>query len=311
MRVATLFTALSLGVFAAAQQPTESHEATVWDAYQNFRADGDTYVFDMQGGETVGGSTVPVHAVLYWRNSNDPRTGVKSRAQVELDVYEPGPTGERMTLRIVGDGTTLRRYDLARGTVLSTTYGFYGERAPQGYGRTLEYDAPKLFVQLRAATPGLPAYLARLLSEINPTAYSKDGRLYARYASWSPGTRPQSFDEVPLGPRALNGELTADDTVTDPITGGRYVRGTDQFVFYGMDQASPSRTVAFRLYDADGDPGNGVERWEVQSLHLAFRSPGRTVALAIVPKIGSVPAWAFQPYTGAQGAAFRPTTPER
>ena len=308
MRVPTLFTALSLAALAAAQRPQEFHEAMVWDAYQNFRADSDTYVFEMRGSETVGNSVVPVHAVLYWRGLNDPRTGMKSRAQAELDVYEPTATGERMSLRIVGDGAALHRYDLRRGTVSSTMYGFYGDKAPDRYFTDVKSDAPRLASQMRTATPGLPTYLARLVSEMNLASGMEFG---PRFASWSPGSRPLFFDEVPLGLRALNGEPTADDVVTDPITARPFVRGTDQFVFYGYDGSAPSRTVAFRLYDADPNPDDGVQRWEVLSVSLAFLSPGRKVDLTILPKTGTVPAWAFVPYGGAEGAAFRPATPER
>ena len=301
MRATLLVSAFALaGVSAAQTVVVSTAEEAVKEAYTNFR-NADSYVFEMRGTETTGRTAVPVHAILYYALSKDPRTGTKSRAMVELDVFEKTATSERRTLRIVGDGTNLYRYDLDRGLVSTTLYGFYGNVAPQGYSGS---DAPKLLAQLRAATPGLATYLVRLLAEMNPAG--RDSAL--RFTTWSPGAKPQAFDEVPLGRRQLNGELSSDDTVRDPLTNRLFVRGGDRFLFYGMDQAVPARTVAFRLYDADGDPNNGVETWEVMTLNLALNSPGRLVDLTITPQTGTIPAGAFVPYTGAAGAYFRPVS---
>jgi hypothetical protein len=94
--------------------------------------------------------------------------------------------------------------------------------------------------------------------------------------------------------------------VTDPITGRVFVRGDDRFVFYGMDRADTDRTVSFRIYDADPTPGDGIERWEVLSLNIGLRGPNRVLDLTITPTTSTIPAGAFEPFSGSMGNSFRP-----
>lgn len=300
MRATLLLSALGLATVAAAQRPPEIHDAAIWDAYQNFRASGDELKFEMTSTDSFGSATNPVHVVMYYRLSNDPRTGKKSRAEVDLGIFTPTKAGDVLTMRIVGDGTTLYRYDLGRREVSTTTYGFYGDREPAGYSGS---DAPKLFSQLRAVTPGVANYGSRLLAEIDPAGID----YAARYGDWMPGRSRLFFDEVPAPIRTSTGVLQA-DTVTDPITGRVHVRGDDQYVFFGMDRSDTDRTVAFHMIDSDGDPGNGTEVWQVQTVNVAIRAANRLLDLTITPTASTIPAGAFQPYSGAMGASFRPVT---
>ena len=298
MRVKLFFFALAFASFAHAQTVVTGPEAMVREAYENQRQNSDL-VLEMRGTDTRAGSTATIHAVLYWRLSADPRTNQSSRAQVELDVSDVNAKGEDvLRMRIVGDGTSLYRYDVARREVSTSLYGFYGTTPPAGYAGS---DAPKLLAQLRSATPGLSAYLVRLLEEMNPA-----GSGYAdRYADWMPGRRKMTFDEVPMPPRRTTGNSLF-DTVTDPITGRAFMRNADEWMFVGMDSLGTDRTVAFRMVDENAHAEGTYPRWVVGSLNVAQRAPNRVVDLTLVPNSGTAPAWAYSPYTGAQAAAFRP-----
>ncbi len=304
MRASLLFSALALASVAAAQRPTDYREAMVWDAYQNFRSN-DLLKFEMTGTDTVGKVTTPVHVVIYYRLSTDSRTGRKSKAEVDVDVYTATSSGEVLTMRIVGDGKTLFRYDIPRREMTSTTYGYYGNVEPANY---VGSDAPKLFSQLRAQTPGVASYAVRLLVEMNPAGLD----FSPRYADWLPGRARMFFDEVPVPLRHLADPIEA-ETVTDPVTGRVYLRGDDRYVFYGLDRVDTDRSISFHLYDADGDPENGTELWEVQTMDVGLRSGNRLLALQVVPNminplLPDYPAGTFQPYSGTLGAQFRPVT---
>ncbi|GEM_PF-6517060 len=294
MRPLCLFAALCAAAVAAAQAPTESHERAIWDAYQNSRQ-ADLFKLEMTGADEYGKVTSPVHAVLYLRRSIDPRTGFASRAQADLTVFRSTKEGEVVSMRLVGDGVNLFRYDLDRREVSTTTYGFYGDRAPDNYVNTTRSDMPKLLAQLRAATPGLTTYLVRLAAEMNPAG---DG-LVAKFTNWDPGAYGLSFNEVP--PMWRTGVI-----VTDPITRHEFTEDGDRYVFFGYDREVPERTVAFDLYDAD--PDDTRELWEIRSVNVASLSPGRRVALSIAPKNPLEEPLAqetFQPYAGQFGASFR------
>ena len=299
MRATLLLSALGLATLAAAQRPTEIHDAAIWDAYQNFRSN-DTMKFDMTGTDTFGTLSNPVHVVAYFRLSDDPRTDKKTRAEIDLGIFTPTKNGDVLTMRIVGDGTTLYRYDMTRREVSTTTYGYYGNREPDNYSGS---DAPKLFSQLRAVTPGVANYVARLLGEVNPAGIN----YAAHYNDWMPGRSRLFFDEVPTPIRTPNSVIQA-ETVTDPITGRVYLRGGDQYVFFGMDRSDTDRTVAFHMVDSDGDPSNGTEVWEVQTVNVAIRTPNRLLDLTLTPTPATIPTGAFQPYSGTVGASFRPVT---
>lgn len=295
MRATLLLSALGLATLAAAQRPSEIHDAAIWDAYQNFRSN-DTMKFEMTGTDSFGTVSNPVHVVAYFRLSNDPRTNKKTRAEVDLGIFTPTTSGDVLTMRIVGDGTTLYRYDLTRREVSTTTYGYFGDREPANYSGS---DAPKMFSQLRAVTPGVANYIARLLGEINPAGIDYT----ARYGDWMPGRSRLFFDEVPAPMHSSAGVLQA-DTVTDPITGRVYVRGDDEYVFFGMDRSDTDRTVAFHMVDGDHDPNNGMQ-WQVETLNVAIRTANRLLDLTVSPTASTIPSDAFQPYSGAAGASFR------
>lgn len=304
MRASLLFSALALASVAAAQRPADYREAMVWDAYQNFR-NNDLLKFEMTGTDTVGRVSTPVHVVMYYRLLTDSRTGRKSKAEVDLDVYTATTTGEVLTMRIVGDGKTLYRYDIPRREVTSTTYGYYGNVEPANY---VGSDAPKLFSQLRAETPGVASYAVRLLAEMNPAGLD----FSPRFADWLPGRARYSFDEVPLPIRHAANPIEA-ETVTDPVTGRIYVRGDDEYVFYGLDRLDTDRSISFHMYDADNDPENGTELWEIQTMDVGLRSGNRLLALRVVPTMISpllpdYPVGTFEPYSGSLGAQFKPIT---
>lgn len=304
MRATLLFSALAVASFATAQRPADYREAAVWDAYQNFRSN-DLLKFEMVGTDTVGRVVTPVHVVIYYRLSTDSRTGRKSKAEAEVDIYTATNTGEVLTMRLVGDGKTLYRYDLSRREVTSTTYGYYGNTEPPSYPGS---DAPKLFSQLRAQTPGVAAYAVRLLGEMNPAGLD----FAPRYADWMPGRSRLFFDEVPEPIRQPASVIQA-STVTDPITGRIFTRGDDQYVFFGFDRTTTDRSIAFHLYDADGDPENGTELWEVQTMNVATRSGNRILDLQVTPTminplLPDYPAGSFEAYSGAFGASFSPVT---
>ncbi|RYG26143.1 hypothetical protein EON82_04455 [bacterium] len=298
MRATLILSALGLATLAAAQRPAEFHEAAIWDAYQYFRSN-DTIKLEMTGNDSFGGVTTPVHVVMYYRLSNDPRTNKKTRAQVDLGIFTPTTTGETLSMRIVGDGTNLYRYDVGRKEVSTTTYGYYGDREPASY---IGSDAPKLFAQLRAVTPGVANYLARLLGELNPAGID----FAARYGDWMPGRSRLFFDEVPTPPRTSATLLQA-STVTDPITGRVHVRGDDQYVFFGMDRTDTDRTVAFHMIDGDSNPDNGMQ-WQVQTVNIAIRSANRLLDLNVNIDPSIIPTGAFHPFDGTLGASFRPVT---
>ena len=312
MRLPFLFAALALASLAAAQEPTGPHERNVWDAYLNLRANDDLR-FELRGTDASGSVSTSIHAVLYWRLSEDARTGLKSKAQVELDVYRLNAKGEdEIVYRIVGDGTTLYRYDMAKLEVAATTYGFYGTQAPERY---VGSDAPKLISQLRAAIPGPAAYVARLLSEVNPAGADWT----SRFTSWDPGTLALDFDEAwnsvaddaktPSGGMRKNPnipEIASDDVLIDPLTEAPYVRGDAKslWFFYRVAQNAPRQTMAVHLRDdaADGE----APYWVLDSWRMTKATPGRLLDLALDARPETAPAWAFAPYTGKDGAKFRP-----
>ena len=305
MRIALLRSTLALGSLAAAQVFTQTLGDEIREAYTNFRTGtvGRPLVFELKGWDVYGKTATPLHARLYWKLDYDPRTRRDSFARVELDVLAPTKDGgERYTMRIVGDGVNLYRYDLDRGEVTTTTYGFYGPNPPEAYAGS---DAPKLLAQLRTAAPGPYAYLVRLLSEINPS----DPSFTQRYTDWLPGRKGLIFDFVPKPLRDDSAEIRETHTVTDPITGRVFVRGFDQaqkYAFYGLDRLSPDRTAVFTMMP---DPDRSTESnpiWVVQSVDFAQRMPGRMLDLALTPKVGAAPDWAFAPYTGTDAARFRP-----
>ena len=311
--------ALLLASVASAQGVTTSLEDEIREAYRNFRTSGSTYTFELTGQEIYGRIVRPLHAVLYYRLGRDARTGGDSAVQVELDVFERNRDGsERYAQRIVGDGTNLYRYDLDRGEVMTTTYGFYGLNVPPRYP---DSDAPKLLAQLRTATPGPAAYLVRLLGELNPR--TPDFEAWSRtpatqlFTEWLPGRTGRIFDTVPYpllknsdGERVQEPSIT--DVVTDPITGRLFSRGDEQaqkYAFYGFDRPNTDRTVAFTMDDPRSDEEkrrNPDPRWQVRSVNVAQRSADRTLDLTLTPGSSASPAWAFVPYTGAEAAKFRP-----
>lgn len=316
MRAKLLFPALLLASVAAAQTTVVDLGPTqITAAYQNFAQDAyahwlvypnDALTFDLTGTEATGGTTIPIRALLYWRISRDPRTGTNSRAQVELDVYDMAQKGTPLSLRIVGDGATLYRYDMARSTVSTTAYSFPGTRVPAAYAGS---DAPKLLAQLKAATPGFASYLVRLVAEMGLSG----GESLPNATDWLPvspavGRLRRTFDEVPVPMYRPNKVIEA-STVTDPVTGNLFVRGDDPFVFYGMDSTATDRTVTFHLADPTANADN--PRYEVQNVTLSRRASDRLVNLRLTPPvIGPAaltsPAWTFVPFTGTQAAAFRP-----
>jgi len=306
MRASLLFSALALASVASAQS-IDYAQAMVLEAYQNFRSN-DVLKFEMTGTDTVGRVSTPVHVIVYYRLSVDSRTGRKSKAEIELDEYATTATGDVLTMRLVGDGKTLYRYDIPRREVTSTTYGYYGNVEPANY---VGSDAPKLFSQLRAQTPGVAAYAVRLLAELNPAGLE----FGARYADWLPGRGHYLFDQVPI-PIRQPAEIAEASTVTDPVTGKIYIRGSekaDQYVFYGLDRTNTDRSIDFHFYDADGDPENGMERWEIQTVDVGLRTGNRLLSLQIVPNmlnplLPGFPTGTFQPYSGSLGAQFRPIT---
>lgn len=316
MRLFFPFAALSLAALGVAQVPGEAHEKTVWEAYQNLRTNK-TFVFDMRGREVYGKNEVLTHAILSWRRSYDRRTGLDSKVQVSLNIFDVTPKEEVLRMRIVGDGTTLYRYDMIRKEVVTTTYGFFSDRAPDNYANTVRSDGPKLLSQLRVAAPGLASYLVRLVAEINPSGSD----FAAKHSSWVPdypvlndpavpGGRKMYnyFDEI-LSPlrQTNNPEVPDDDIVTDPISGQPFLRGKDQYVFYGYGKANPERTVAFSLYDADSSEES--QRWEVRQVNVASKTPNRFFELVITPNVVSnLSDEVFLPIGGAYGAAFRPVT---
>ncbi len=298
MRVTLFLSTLAFAPLVSAQTVLRNGpEILVREAYENQRQN-DSLVFDMRGIDANGTISTPIHAVLYWRLSADSRTGLNSRAQAELDIYEGTATGEALWMRIVGDGTSLHRYDVSRREVSTTTYGFFGPTPPGGYSGS---DAPKLLAQLRTVTPGLTAYLVRLLDEMNPS-----GANYAdRYADWLPGHRTQIFDTVPLPIRQMATVREA-DTVRDPITGRIFLRGDDEWVFAGMENRATDRTVTFHMVDENNHEEGTTPKWIVQTVNVAQRTSTRFVDLTLTPNTGIAPSWAFVPYTGDQAAAFRP-----
>lgn len=312
MRALPLFSALALAPLAFAQAPTGPHEYEIWEAYQNLRA-SDTLKFEMVGADGLGRAVEPVHAVLYWRLSNDPRTGGKTRAQVELDIYERDRRGEeRIATRIVGDGTVLYRYDIGRQEVSTTTYGFYGNVVPSPYE---ESDAPKLLRQLRAVTPGPASYLVRLLSEVFPAG----DRWTAKFNSWDPGIVAHDFNQAwaltPSNATTASGRtkkqtagITNADILYDPLDDEPYLRGDptrSRWFFYRVDQDRPLQTMAVHMRDdraTDEDP----PYWVLDSWHLVKTMPGRVLNLTLTARPETAPEGAFVPYLGDVGRAFRP-----
>lgn len=305
MRVALLsalaLTTLALAGSASGQTTVSTGpEILVREAYENQRTNADLMV-EMRSTDTIGSVSVPIHAILYWRLSTDSRTNLTSRAQAELDIYQTTNSGDSLIMRIVGDGVSLYRYDVARREMSATTYGFYGTTPPGNYSGS---DAPKLLAQLRTATPGLTAYLVRLLDELNPAGVNYGDR----YADWLPGHPNLLFDSVPEPIRQVSGVREA-DTVHDPITGRTFVRGDDEWMFEGMDSTSTERTVAFHMVDENEHADGTTPKWIVQTVNVAQRSrTGRVVdlTLTLTPSTATTPSWAFVPYSGAQAAAFRP-----
>ena len=310
MRPFCLFAALCAAAAVAAQAPTDQHEIDIWEAYQNSRQ-ADSMVFEMRGAEQYGKVSSSVHAVLYLRRSVDPRTGLASRAQADLTIFRPTKDGETPSMRLVGDGVNLFRYDIDRHEVSTTTYGFYGDKAPSLYKDNTRSDMPKLLAQLRAVTPGLATYLVRLTSEMNPAGDD----FAARFTAWAPGLIELADPSDPTGQRKISGlhglyfsqvplSARVGNTVTDPITGNGFTQDGNKYVFFGYEKDAPERTAAVDLYEPDPDNHKGV--WQVRSVSVALNSPGRRVALNIVPTAtDDIPSWAFQPYSGADGASFR------
>lgn len=294
MRAPLLLSSFLLATIAGAQ--ANANDAQVASAMRPLRS-GNPLILEMTGKTVSGSRTTPFYAVLYWKTSTDPSTGKAARPQIELDVYDKGPTAP-ITLRIVGDGTTLRRYDIVGREVVSTVYGASGTSASK------LSDVARALAQLRTATPGPAAYLARLVSDLAP------GEPDATYVTWMPGVPARSLLEIPLtdvGGRRDDRveEVPDDDEVVEPLAGVKYVQGATGWTTYGLDAPNPRRTLAFE-FEPSAD-GSGTT---IKNVYYADRSVGRTLSFVISPKVAvlpsDVPAWAFQPYTGAQGAAFRP-----
>ena len=280
MRIATLLPLLVVTPLAYAQTfPGDASEERFKSAYQNVRV-GTEYVYELTGSDSYGRVTRPLHAFLYLRMGLDPRTGGDSAAWVELDVYETKKDGtERMAMRIVGDGTTLYRYDLDRGEVAATTYGFYGTQPPRDYSGS---DMTKLIAQLRTATPGPAAYLVRLLAELNPRTptYSSGNHLpeTQRFAQWLPGRQGATIEVK---------------------------ENEKRNVVYGFEDPNPKQIVSF-IMEKGRDENDGA--WRFTSLYFTQKSADRTLDFSLTTGLG-VPTWAFLPYTGADAARFRPVNP--
>lgn len=251
---------------------------------------------------------MPVRATLYWRLSTDPRLGSQTKAEVEIDIYDKDAN---LSVRIVGDGTTLYRYDIGKGEVTTTQYGFYGEKPPGNHDPRLE--AQKLISQVRAVTPGSAAYLARVLAEVNPAGEDSA----PRFTSWDPGVPPYSFQEawdaVPPNATTASGAQKKvpgggfGDVLRDPLTDATYIRGDrSHWLLYRVDEDAPRQTEAIHAEDvaADGEAPN----WWIDAWRINKASPGRFLSLAVSVRAENSPNWAFVPYQGAYGASFKPVT---
>ena len=320
MRSAPLLPLLLLASSVHAQVFTDPVDDLVRQAYTNVRTTYSGYAFELTGKESYGKITRPLHAVLYWRVGYDARTGKDSAAQVDLTLYERTADGnERPTLRIVGDGVSLYRYDILRSEVAITTYGFYGLSAPSAYPGS---DAPKLLAQLRTATPGPAAYLVRLLSEINPRSATPSDDSIQRYREWLPGRTGSRFDAMPyptlqneFGKPVDPYALKSTDHVGDPITGRVFLRGNEKaqtYAFYGVFPGT-DRTATFTLEDGRSDEEKRLApdspRWRVKLVNVAQRTADRMLDLVLDPAAGAIPAWAFIPLKGADATRYRPVNP--
>lgn len=267
---------------------TDPHEVYHLSTLENLRVEfekTDQIHLEMIGSQTVGNVNKAVHATLDWRISMDPRTGKKSKAEVEIKIFEPTNQGEAIKMRIVGDGVFLHRYDMERREVWSTVYGFYEPKPVSDYSGS---DAPKLITNLQSATPGAAAYLVRFLRDLNPVG----GDEFARYSTWMPGWKPYYASEL--------------GDPTDPIIPTRTYTGIgNQYVLYGVDKADTKKTVAFQSQNMPDPATPDQDRWMPTMLWVAERSPTRVIDLNIIPTAGTMTG-SFAPYTGAEGALFRP-----
>jgi len=284
-----LFAATALPCLVGAQTTTNTWEQQILNAYVAMQNDS-PFQLQMSGTETVNKTVRNFSAVLYWNTGVDPRSGLRSKAYVELDDYDNSTKTPVLLHRYVGDGKNLWAYDLTRNTFSANFYSYIGATPYANYPGT---DAPRLLGELVNVTKGSSSYLVRLMQEINPGGTST-------YSTWAPGYPP--------------GEPPTDPPTQDPLVPSRiYATGsTEEFVLYSYPIVpNPTRSVAFQI-DNLGTPVQ--PNWRLTEIYFADKTPTRflqwTITITDPYDVfgGSSNGGIYVPYTAAQLSGWRQIT---
>ena len=261
LRPIPLLLAVSTGVSAFGQEPSDPNELMVYEAYSNLQM-AKTFQVSLQGTETIAGQTRAFTSNLVW--------SCGTTAQLTLDDYDTTSSSPRLLRHYVADGRALWSYDFVNHRYSGITYGTYGTAEPD-----LTQDAPRLLAQLYAESTGPATYLVRLMREVNPpSTASTTTTLVPRYQSWAPGYTP--------------GQPPTEPPVQDPIVTSRYYMnaGNVTYVLYGPNPAlfdpagpadiiPPTRSVAFQLVNSA--PPNSAAIYNLETVYFAEVSLNRTV----------------------------------